>query len=145
VVRGGDLDNRLKTLLDALRMPLAAKEVPGPQWGVDDPSPYCLLEDDSLVSRISIDTKRLRTRPTDQQGADYAELVVDASIVALRRHLGTQFGFLRTLTKPITGNGSHRCSRCRRVGAGYRPTAECWMGLPQNSTCRLATGEDGSS
>jgi hypothetical protein len=54
----GDLDNRVKTLLDALRIPTAgeipAADTPGPAE-----SPFhCLLEDDALVSRLAIETDR---------------------------------------------------------------------------------------
>lgn len=93
VIHGGDIDNRLKTLLDALRMPLADQEIPAHMWGRDNETLYCLLEDDSLVSRLSVDTRRLRTLRTENESSDYAELIVEASIVALRPHAGTRFGF----------------------------------------------------
>jgi hypothetical protein len=50
----GDLDNRLKTLFDALRMPLDDKEVPGHLWGKDNEELYCLLEDDSLIRKFCV-------------------------------------------------------------------------------------------
>jgi hypothetical protein len=56
---GGDIDNRLKTLLDALKVP-EANALPSnctPQSG-EDPF-YCLLEDDKLVTSIRIETDRL--------------------------------------------------------------------------------------
>lgn len=51
-----DIDNRLKTLFDSLRMPQSASEIKEnmPRPG-EDPF-YCLLEDDSLISSVSIDT-----------------------------------------------------------------------------------------
>ena len=51
----GDLDNRLKVLLDALRMPHSPKEVPGNAFGTGHDELFCLLEDDSLVRKISIE------------------------------------------------------------------------------------------
>jgi hypothetical protein len=60
VVHGGDLDNRLKTLLDALRMPQSTRELAG-----DLPEPdsegwfYCLLEDDCLITSLSVETHQL--------------------------------------------------------------------------------------
>ncbi len=57
---GGDLDNRLKTLFDALRMPLEASEVPA-GCGRDDV--FCLLEDDSLISHVSVTADRLLEPP----------------------------------------------------------------------------------
>lgn len=89
VVHGGDLDNRLKTLLDALRMPQAESEVPGNMWGKNEEMLYCLLEDDSLISRLSIETRRLRTPAAAGEGTDYAELVVDVTFKVLRPHMGT--------------------------------------------------------
>lgn len=52
----GDLDNRIKTLLDALRLPQNENEVMPP----DDPNQkktcLCLLEDDSLITGLNIQT-----------------------------------------------------------------------------------------
>lgn len=60
LVAGGDLDNRLKTLFDALRMPHTVDELPRNAAPSEDESPfYCLLADDSLISRIAVDTDRL--------------------------------------------------------------------------------------
>jgi hypothetical protein len=69
ISHGGDLDNRLKTLLDALRLPQAETEVlPAlaprrflePQEGekVADVC-LCLLEDDALVTELAIETVML--------------------------------------------------------------------------------------
>lgn len=62
---GGDLDNRLKTFLDALRVPKNLSELPPDSRPDEGESPffYCLLEDDSLVTKIQIDGQRL-LRPT---------------------------------------------------------------------------------
>ena len=60
VTQGGDIDNRLKTLLDALRMPKHSNELPrkdSPQAG-EDPF-FCLLEDDNLITKLAIETDRL--------------------------------------------------------------------------------------
>ena len=57
---GGDIDNRLKTLLDALRMPASAQEMPvRPVEDTHDATTYCLLEDDNLIESISVTTDRL--------------------------------------------------------------------------------------
>jgi hypothetical protein len=53
--QGGDLDNRIKTLFDALSVPNSDQLI-----GDHDTGPtYCLLEDDSLISRIEVDTQQL--------------------------------------------------------------------------------------
>jgi hypothetical protein len=56
---GGDIDNRIKTLLDALKVPDAnqVKAVANSQT-VDQPF-LCLLEDDGLVVRLSVSTEQL--------------------------------------------------------------------------------------
>jgi len=52
--KAGDLDNRIKTFIDALEMPPEAAE--GDEVsGVN----YCLLENDTLVRGLEIDSERL--------------------------------------------------------------------------------------
>ena len=52
----GDLDNRLKTLLDALRMPHDPQEIQGYMPAIGE---YCcLLENDVLISALKIETFR---------------------------------------------------------------------------------------
>ncbi|WP_316234214.1 hypothetical protein [Bradyrhizobium sp. SZCCHNR1098] len=62
---GGDIDNRLKTLLDALSVPPPAQSG---RFSVMGPSDlvFCLLQDDALVTRLSVETDRL-LRPTASQ------------------------------------------------------------------------------
>lgn len=60
VKSGGDLDNRLKVLLDALRIPQTCDEVDGAPRDGEDPF-FCLLEDDNLINQINITTDRLLT------------------------------------------------------------------------------------
>src|SRR5260370_4032616 len=53
VVASADIDNRLKTLFDALRMPGNVNELGGHMTPDPDKEPfYCLLEDDKLISRV---------------------------------------------------------------------------------------------
>ena len=60
VTQGGDIDNRLKTLLDALRVPKNLKEVPSSAEPGPSHNPFfCLLEDDALITGLSVDTERL--------------------------------------------------------------------------------------
>lgn len=56
---GGDIDNRIKTLLDALRVPHSKGEVIGNPEAHEKPYFFCLLEDDALVTRINVNTDRL--------------------------------------------------------------------------------------
>lgn len=57
----GDLDNRLKTLLDALKVPRNENEVTDPPTSLNSQTKArgycpCLLEDDSMVTGLSITT-----------------------------------------------------------------------------------------
>lgn len=76
VTQAGDVDNRLKTLFDALRFPKDKGEVAGaiPANG-EDPF-YCLLEDDNLLTRIAVTTDRL-LRPASK---NEVELVLHVRI-----------------------------------------------------------------
>jgi hypothetical protein len=60
IYQGGDIDNRIKTLLDALSVPKYKESVVVSDQTVSDPI-YCLLEDDSLISSLSVDTQTLLT------------------------------------------------------------------------------------
>jgi hypothetical protein len=60
ITQSGDIDNRLKTLFDSLRMPkelgeLHVGDAPGP----DEQPFYCLLEDDNLITKVAVITDRL--------------------------------------------------------------------------------------
>jgi len=57
LLRSGDIDNRLKTLFDALRIPQAGEESEKPE---DGRNPfYCLLQDDKLINHLSVTTDLL--------------------------------------------------------------------------------------
>lgn len=61
VTQGGDIDNRLKTLLDSLTMPrsiqaLPENSCPGPD---EQPHFFCLFEDDNLITDLSVRTEQL--------------------------------------------------------------------------------------
>ena len=64
---GGDIDNRLKTLLDALKVPdnNALPAGCSPQSG-EDPF-YCLLEDDKLVTAVRLEADRLLDAKNDRE------------------------------------------------------------------------------
>jgi hypothetical protein len=57
---GGDIDNRVKTLLDALRKPSNGEARQANVEALADGEPiHCLLQDDALVTKIEIETDRL--------------------------------------------------------------------------------------
>jgi len=56
LMQSGDIDNRLKTLFDALRIPKVGEICPEE----NSPNPlFCLLEDDSLINHLSVTTDML--------------------------------------------------------------------------------------
>ena len=68
VTQGGDIDNRLKTLLDSLKIP----SEPGALHPDEKPDSaeeifFCLLEDDNLITELSVNTKQL-LEPTRARG-----------------------------------------------------------------------------
>lgn len=58
VARGGDIDNRIKTLLDSLKIPDANQARPEILGSLEQPF-HCLLEDDNLITRLSVRTEHL--------------------------------------------------------------------------------------
>jgi hypothetical protein len=66
ITQGGDIDNRLKTLLDSLQMPKPNQIPRGDAPGKDENPFYCLLEDDNLIIGLSVVTDRLLLPVRDQ-------------------------------------------------------------------------------
>lgn len=54
IMAGGDIDNRLKTLLDSLKVPSADELPKGAEPPNGEDTFFCLLEDDSLVTALSV-------------------------------------------------------------------------------------------
>ena len=60
LTQSGDINNRLKTLFDALKMPDSTSALPNNEEPQEGETPFfCLLEDDNLVSKVSVQTDRL--------------------------------------------------------------------------------------
>jgi hypothetical protein len=59
VVHGGDIDNRIKVLFDALRRPKENSEIQGLAPDADENPFYCLMDDDSLITDVRVTTDRL--------------------------------------------------------------------------------------
>jgi hypothetical protein len=70
IIPGGDIDNRNKTLLDAMRVPNNEKEIGDPP-AVDENPFFCVLQDDSLVTNVNVCSDRLLT-PLNQ-GSSHPE------------------------------------------------------------------------
>ncbi|QSR89128.1 hypothetical protein IT6_02240 [Methylacidiphilum caldifontis] len=87
----GDLDNRLKTLLDALRIP-KEQEIPENDYPqeVEKPYFYCLLEDDALITSLSVFADRDLREQTDKDKSH--------TLAIIRIHLEKSITTLRTMT-----------------------------------------------
>ncbi len=86
VIQSGDIDNRMKTIFDALKMPKSKSELGGYDTPQDGEDPFfCLLEDDGLISHAAIETDTL-LQPT---GAEWekndARLVITVRLSPYRR------------------------------------------------------------
>lgn len=74
---GGDIDNRLKTLFDAMQTPTRrqAAELDDPGQGPTDL--YCLMSDDKQIRSVSVRTQQLLDVPQDSKEV---VLVIEATI-----------------------------------------------------------------
>jgi len=81
LVHGGDLDNRVKTVFDALRLPKSLDELAGQKPQSDENPMYCLLEDDKLISEIRVVTDHLLLLPRERlTGANDVFLVIHVKL-----------------------------------------------------------------
>jgi len=76
----GDIDNRIKTLVDCLRLPK-----PGDDYASltpkDDEKPfYCLLQDDTLVTKLAVTTDLLLQDTSDAPNDADARLVITVTL-----------------------------------------------------------------
>jgi len=80
----GDLDNRIKTLFDALRMP-KADEMQHAGGPVEEPF-HCLLEDDSLITGYEINTGYLLTGPNANKHAVHLSIDVSVKVTHVKSY-----------------------------------------------------------
>jgi hypothetical protein len=67
IFKQGDIDGQLKTLFDALRLPIGLTETGG-IGPLDDENPFfCLLQDDRLISEVRVTTDQLLLLPGTRQ------------------------------------------------------------------------------
>lgn len=89
-IQAGDIDNRIKTLIDALRLPQHAHELieDDEEPGEGEDPFFCLLEDDNQVSAFAVETDTLLDPP---HGADADRDVKLVVTVELRPYFATPF------------------------------------------------------
>jgi hypothetical protein len=81
----GDIDNRLKVLFDALRMPRETQEVEDEPQSPDENPCFCLLADDKFIDRISVTMDRLLVPPQSNEPLNDVELIITVSAVLFDR------------------------------------------------------------
>jgi hypothetical protein len=79
IVSGGDIDNRIKTLFDALRMPKNEAEIrDSPE---EDENPFfCLLEDDCLITEIKVTADQLLVPLKSGQNENDVVLIIGVHV-----------------------------------------------------------------
>jgi hypothetical protein len=81
IITSGDIDNRLKVLFDALRMPTNSIELGKSLTPLDDKKPFfVLLEDDKLISHVSVETDTLLQFVTPKQDANEVRLIISVNL-----------------------------------------------------------------
>ncbi|MDH4161494.1 MAG: hypothetical protein OEW15_02230 [Nitrospirota bacterium] len=86
ITQGGDIDNRLKTLFDALTMPRHENALPRESSPTTDENPFfCLLEDDNLVTAVAVRTEQLLEPNVD---STHVDLFINVTTNVTRQTMG---------------------------------------------------------
>jgi hypothetical protein len=92
VVTKSDIDNRLKTLFDAMRMPEGKAELGGYDVPAPEETPfYCLLEDDALITKVSVETDFLLEPIGAEFNKNDARLIITITIQPAVARLDLRF------------------------------------------------------
>ena len=82
--RGGDIDNRLKTLFDALQCPDINQVKPVKKSFADKQPFFCLLEDDKLITSVNIRTHTLLSSENETDVSILIHVMVKATELLLK-------------------------------------------------------------
>src|ERR1700687_3316817 len=77
----GDIDNRIKVLFDGLRMPVEVKELGGYAIDQDENPFFCLLENDRLITSVTVTTDRLVIPLKAEENISDVLLVIHVTMV----------------------------------------------------------------
>lgn len=89
----GDIDNRLKTLFDALRIPVPQEDYSSRSASEVENPFYCLLEDDKLITKVSVETDQLLQFTSHQRNINETRLIITVRIRPYDVHVSNmQFG-----------------------------------------------------
>jgi hypothetical protein len=101
LIHGGDIDNRIKTLFDALRVPDESQvEKMAPEEG-ETPF-FCLLQDDALVTGFAVKTERLL------EPAEAGERASDVALTINQHYTSVRNGGVRSVEGPQVRRGIPR-------------------------------------
>jgi hypothetical protein len=90
---GADLDSNLKLIFDGLRMPQTSDELAGDKPTSQDDPFFCVLEDDRLITRLTIDTKRRILRSDESPNQSDVLVTIGVNVIA-RKLTETNRGLL---------------------------------------------------
>jgi hypothetical protein len=89
LIWGGDIDNRLKTLFDAMRIPVANEDYVNRTPASDEQPMFCLLEDDKLITKIAVETDQLLQLPLGKEDDSHqVRLVIRVTVRPYDMHVG---------------------------------------------------------
>ena len=81
LLQSGDIDNRIKTLLDALRMPINVDELGGYTSPLDTEDPFfVLLDDDKNIANLSVETDAMLAPLSGKETIDVNDARLTISI-----------------------------------------------------------------
>jgi hypothetical protein len=84
---GGDIDNRLKTLMDALSIPTANERYVDRVPESDERPLFTLLEDDKLITKVSVETDQLELI-SDPPNASDVRIMIAVGLRPFNVHIG---------------------------------------------------------
>lgn len=77
IISGGDIDNRLKVLIDGLKMPQECSQLPaGWRPGPEHDPLYCLMQDDGMITEIKVTSDRLLTLREQDEHRNAVQIVI---------------------------------------------------------------------
>lgn len=95
VMKGGDLDARVKTIFDALRIPANLDETGASDPQEDETPFFCLLSDDKLISSLSVTCDDLLVLPKERNvNPNDTFLVVHVQLSMISRSSSTTLSYL---------------------------------------------------
>lgn len=81
---GGDIDNRIKVLFDALRIPQDDNEVRGLPSQAEGELFLCLVEDDRLITGFRVTTDRLLEAAASDREENDVQLIINVEVKATK-------------------------------------------------------------